>query len=125
MSEQIAHPLFPQLTEGLIRRILKARRARARFLTADLFSDPAWDILLELYASELGQRRINIGTLTDASGVPSTTALRWIRKLEEEGLVRRDEVVNDRRQVWVSLTSAGAAAMQSYFASLSATPITL
>lgn len=123
VAHQFSHPLFPNLNEGEIRRIQKARLARQRFLQRDLFADPAWDMLLELYASELGQQRVHIRLLCDASGVPDTTALRWIRKLEEEGLVMRQDVPNDRRQVWICLTPTASSAMQRYFATVSSGPI--
>ena len=98
-----------------LRRILKARRARAQFFDRDLFADPAWDILLELYASELGQRRMSVSDVCIASDVPATTALRWIRALELRGLLRRQEDHNDRRRAFVHLSDAGSAAVKDYF----------
>ena len=43
------------VSEKAVRAIIKQRRNRDRFFDAQLFADPAWDILLELYAAELGQ----------------------------------------------------------------------
>jgi DNA-binding MarR family transcriptional regulator len=125
VTEQFSHPLSPALDESLIRRIQNARRARSNFWNPDLFADPAWDMLLELYACKLGQQRVHVGLLCEASAVPKTTALRWLAKLEEEGLVFRQDVPHDARSVWVSLTPAGSAAMQRYFASISSTAVLL
>lgn len=123
VAHQFSHPPLPNLNEGQIRRIQRARLARQRFLQRDLFADPAWDMLLELYACELGQQRVHIRLLCDASGVPDTTALRWIGKLEEEGLVMRQEVPNDARRVWICLTPFASSAIQRYFSTESSAPI--
>src|SRR3954451_9357535 len=57
-----------------VRSILKARRMRARFFEAELFADPAWDVLLELYAAQIGQYRISVSSLCIGAAVPPTTA---------------------------------------------------
>jgi len=87
---------------------------RRQAFAADLFADPAWDMLLELYAIKCEDRRISISKLSFAAGVPSTTALRWIDKLEVEGLVVRTEDPMDARRVWIALSPSGLAAMDSY-----------
>ena len=98
-----------------IRRILKARRARSKFFDGDLFADPAWDMLLELYAAEVGGQRISVSSLCTASDVPATTALRWIHTLEREQLVKRVGDPLDGRRFFVSLTGKGSNAMGEYF----------
>lgn len=80
------------------------------------------DMLLDLYASDLEQSRIAVGSLCIASGVPNTTALRWISNLEREGLVTRQGDPYDGRRVWIDLTEAGREAMEAYFMSLPAQP---
>jgi hypothetical protein len=49
-------PTSPQF----VRRIISARASRRQFFSADLFADPAWDIMLELYALQCEQRRISV-----------------------------------------------------------------
>ena len=107
-----------QPSQEEVQRVLSARRARAKFFDADLFADPAWDILLEMYAAERGQRRISVSSLCVGSNVPSTTALRWIRMLEERGLLNRVGDPLDARRVFVSLSDKGSVAMAAYFQSL-------
>lgn len=104
---------------SLIRRVLHARRRRSRFFDPDLFADPAWDMLLELYALHLEQRRTNTTNLCVSSGVALTTALRWITKLEEQALVLRKELPNDGRVTWVELTPKGIRAMRNYLSEIS------
>lgn len=103
------------VTEQELRLMLRARRNRARFFDGDLFADPAWDMLLELYAAELGQRRLAVTSLCIGSGVPATTALRWIRTLENKGLLVRSADPRDGRRVFVSLSETAVRSMSAYF----------
>lgn len=97
-----------------IRGIIGARRRR-HVLGEDLFSDPAWDILLELYASELEHQRHSIGSLTASVPVPATTVLRWIAELERLHLVSRSDDPRDQRRIFIGLSSEGSKRMISFF----------
>ena len=101
-----------------VRRALHVRVLRGRFFNARLFADPAWDILLELYAAAITQRRLPISRLSERSAVPMTTALRWIDALESEGLVEREADRLDRRRVFIVLSEQGIKGMDAYFDSL-------
>jgi DNA-binding MarR family transcriptional regulator len=57
-------------------------------------------------------RRISTSSLCMGAAVPSTTALRWIRHLEELGLVHREDSASDGRVNWQSLTPKGSNAMR-------------
>lgn len=98
---------------------IKARSNRSKFFKASLFSDPAWDILLELFAAEQEARRVNISSAGLAAEIPLTTALRWINALEREGLVERVADPTDARRTFLSLTESGLRAMTLYFQSCS------
>lgn len=99
----------------LVKALIRARRKREAIFGGDLFADPAWDILLELYAAILVQRRVSISELCKAAAVPGTTALRWIEKLHRlEWLSRRADPLDSRR-VFVELTPRATAAMHRYF----------
>src|SRR3982750_3345737 len=93
-----------QATAPRVRSILKARRMRAKFFEAELFSDPAWDMLLELYAAEIIGYRTQVSSLCIGSAVPMTTALRWIKSLERKGMFVRTRDPDDGRRVFVSLS---------------------
>jgi DNA-binding MarR family transcriptional regulator len=101
-----------------IRNIQRARTNRGHLLPHELFSDPAWDMLLELFVSSLTQRRVSVSGLSSASGVPATTALRWLNTLEEHDLVVRCADPLDARRVFVMLSSKGSRGMREYFNSL-------
>lgn len=102
----------------LLRRIIRQRQLRARFFDGDLFADPAWDMLLDLTAARAEHKRVSVTSLCIASGVPPTTALRWINQLSEAGLLQRSEDDTDRRRAFLSLTDRAADAMTRYFAEL-------
>jgi DNA-binding MarR family transcriptional regulator len=102
----------------LLRRILRQRQLRARFFDGDLFADPAWDILLDLTAARAEHKRVSVTSLCIASGVPPTTALRWIGQMTEAGLLERIEDDTDRRRAFIALTDRAADGMARYFAEL-------
>lgn len=113
----------PAVMANRIRRHLKARRAREHFFGRDLFADPAWDILLEAYAAYSEDQSTSVTALCNAAAVPSTTALRWVRKLEQDGfLARRDDPVDGRR-TWIEITPAAAATMRRYIDAVSVLPL--
>jgi len=80
------------------------RRRRNEFFGGMLFADPAWDILLELYIMRVANKPVRVKNACLASGVPATTALRWIGLLQEQGLIERSADTTDHRVRWVSLT---------------------
>jgi DNA-binding MarR family transcriptional regulator len=91
----------------------RRRRDAAFGEDADLFGEPAWDILLDLLDADAQGRRISVTSASLASSVPATTGLRMIAILEERGLVMRTDDPLDRRRSHVSLTGKGRAAMQA------------
>jgi DNA-binding MarR family transcriptional regulator len=95
--------------------ILRERRRRNDFFDPELFGEPAWDMLLDLYGHQLDQNRISVSALCSSSGVPATTALRWIGNLERAGLVLRRNDPLDGRRVWIELTNDGSSAVDRYF----------
>jgi DNA-binding MarR family transcriptional regulator len=118
-SERLVRAARPALPDPrLVRRIIRQRQLRARFFDGELFSDPAWDMLLDLTAARAEHTRVSITSLCIASGVPPTTALRWIGQLTEAGLFQRVEDDADRRRAFVTLTDSAAEAMARYFAEI-------
>lgn len=93
----------------------KLRRERSQIFGdhADLFGEPAWDILLTLYIA-FGEGKQLMRTEASMFGViPQTTGLRILSQLEERGLVRSEKGSTDKR-VWLeSLTDRGIALMEA------------
>ncbi len=101
-----------------VKTVIRARQRRERFFQARLFSDPAWDMLLDLFVAQLEQRRVTVSSLCIAAAVPSTTGLRWIHLMETAGFFQRERDERDRRRVYITLTPAAIDAMNGYFATL-------
>lgn len=111
-------PRPPLPDPRLVRRIIRQRRMRDRFFDSGLFADPAWDILLDLTAARAEHTRVSVTSLCIASGVPPTTALRWIAQMVEAGVLERVEDEADRRRAFIALSDRTADAMARYFAEL-------
>jgi hypothetical protein len=109
-----ARPPLPD--PRLVRRIIRQRQLRARYFDDALFADPAWDMLLDLTAARAEQQRVSVTSLCIASGVPPTTALRWIGQLTAAGLLDRVDDETDRRRAFLTLSDKAADAMARYFA---------
>jgi hypothetical protein len=105
----------------LVRGIIRQRQLRARFLDGGLFSDPAWEMLLDLTAARVERKRVSVTSLCIASGAPPTTALRWIGQMVEAGLFVRVCDDSDRRRAFIELTEKAAEAMARYFSQVSLT----
>lgn len=102
----------------VVRQVIANRQARTRFFDAALFADPAWDMLLDLTAAHGEGAKVSVTSLCIASGVPATTALRWISQMVESGLFVRLADPDDRRRAFIALSDKALAAMSAYFASL-------
>lgn len=76
------------LTEDQVKSILDIRRERSAIFGEGLFSDPAWDILLELLAARLGRRKTTLSSLNRIA--PKSVIGRWVALLEERGLIACD-----------------------------------
>lgn len=87
------------------RALLRWRRLRTHYFDHVMFSEPAWDILLMLYVSDVSHGPQKLSHLVEGVETPSTTALRWIDYLENQQLVERTRHPIDQRLVLVGLTS--------------------
>jgi len=109
----IAMPTSAEKAEA----IHQARRARAAvFGRPDLFGEPAWDLLLELFAAHHKGRQVSISSACIAAAVPATTALRWIDRLEHLGLLQRTRDKSDGRRSYISLAPATLDLMEGWLA---------
>jgi len=98
-----------------IRPILQLRARRRQCFGESLFGEPAWEMLLELYDAKARGRREYVSSLCIASGVPATTALRWISHLESHGWLKRTADPRDRRRVFVEATQNTIEAVNRVF----------
>jgi hypothetical protein len=104
------------LTEKQIAAILELRRARAKYFGTELFADPAWDILLQLFAAKLGGRRLRLADLETLA--PRTTLARWAAVLEERGFVSCHFEPGGNTKLSLEISPLGAARMSELLRSL-------
>ena len=101
---------------ALARQAYALRRKRAAiFGNPDLFGEPAWDILLDLYIAHAEGKPVSVSSACIGSAAPPTTGLRWLGVLAEEGLLQRENDPDDNRRVMVRLSPAGITAMERFF----------
>lgn len=103
------------ISEQDVARVFQMWRARGAYLPDELLFDPAWGMLLELLLAELQGRRVSILRLCNVSSVPTSTALRWIKRLERLGFVIRQTDAQHADDQFAELSQKGRLALQSYF----------
>ncbi|MDE2596772.1 MAG: MarR family transcriptional regulator [Sphingomonadales bacterium] len=109
----------PEARETILQvaeRLYAERRRRGKHFRETLFCDPAWDILLDLFIATERGRDISVTSACLAAGVPSTTGLRWLHILEDEGLVISEPDAHDGRRRFIRLTRDAMARMRACLA---------
>lgn len=97
-------PSAPSTALAAARSLIRTRLAARATFKNDLFQDPAFDMLLTVFVA--GEERYELsGTAVIAGGgVPPTTGLRWLTKLEALGMIRRENHQTDKRRQIITLT---------------------
>ena len=99
---------------GEAKALLTARLKRAACFTGVRFSDPSFDMILQLYVATQEQRHITVSQLSSLSGGSSTTALRHIEHLEALGYILREADQVDRRRANVTMLPSLQAAVDEW-----------
>lgn len=106
-------------TEVALAAAVKAkeqRNVRPRFLGGeDLFGEPAWDILLDIFIRQTLDEKISVPKVGIVDQTPATTTLRWFLVLEENGLIAQEPDPDKKDQVLLRFTPTGYEAMLRYF----------
>ncbi len=100
---------------AFVRRVIAARQGRAKFFDAELFADPAWDMLLDLTAAHAENSRVSVTSLCIAAAVPATTALRWLKQMVDTGIFERIADPSDKRRAFIALSESSLDGMARYF----------
>jgi hypothetical protein len=90
------------------------RQLRSAYFRSDLFGEPAWNMLLDLFIRERAGHHTSVKAACLGSGAAKTTALRYISLLIDEGLIQREEDPEDGRRTWLTLSPAAAEMMTRY-----------
>jgi hypothetical protein len=105
-------------TLSIAQKLLTIRRQRERIWLGGLFSEPAWDMMLDLYVAWMTRTQVSVSSLCIASAAPTTTALRYIAALEREGIVERSSDEADRRRQFIELSAKARTEMNTLLSTL-------
>lgn len=87
--------------------LIEITKRRSRLVSAaNLFADPAWFILLDLFVRQNAGLQTSVSSACHASFSPVTTALRHIAILTERKIIQRQYDPVDQRRVFLELTEA-------------------
>lgn len=106
-----------EVLQKFARSILKARQRRSEFMDTSKFADPAWDILLDLTSAALEGRSVPVLSASAAANVPMTTALRYVKQLVADGMVKRWDDPGDKRRSLLALEDHALEVMVRYLSS--------
>lgn len=117
LRDRVADAEQSSLALSNARRTVRRRLLRRQLVGADeLFGEPAWEILLDLFIHEGEARSVSTSSACIASGLPTTSALRLLRRLCEEGLISREADRDDGRRNYVRLSPDLTHRLTAYFA---------
>ena len=97
----------PEGVVAVATRLYALRRQRDQTLGVSLFSEPAWDILLDLFISHHAGRQLSVSAVCIGACAPPATALRYLAILQEAGLVIRTRDESDGRRSHIHLSATG------------------
>jgi len=89
-------------------KALLIQSAVRRDMFKGLFRQPAWDMLLTAYVALHGGVELTESAVCAQSGEPVANARRWLRRMEQDGLVKRGGVPGDVTTVLVAITKGAA-----------------
>lgn len=125
-TEDTRTAIIPSRPASLITKaaaILSARKRRIQVFGTSMFGEPAWDMLLTLYIAEKSGLRLSLNRITERSGAPASTALRWLEYLVNQHLVRPELQPSDSQASFVTLTDKAWDLMKQYLTETSCDPI--
>jgi DNA-binding MarR family transcriptional regulator len=91
----------------------KVQQLRDEVFGSDLFSDPAWDLLLDLHVNERRGKSLSVTDLYLSTSAPPTTTLRWIDLLTARGILARAVDPKHKRRFYVHFTEQGRSMMET------------
>lgn len=94
----------------------RRRMLRRQLVGADeLFGEPAWDMLIDLFIHEAEAKPVSTSSLCIASGLPMSSALRLLQRLCDTGLVTREADRHDGRRNFIRLAPDLGQRLKAYF----------
>lgn len=101
-SEELTHS---DLIERAQKYLLWGRRKSATLDNGNgLFADSCWNMCLDIYICGLKEERVTVSSIAHSSGIPMTTAMRYINVMVEQGLIQKTQNPDDNRMTFVSVS---------------------
>jgi CheY-like chemotaxis protein/DNA-binding MarR family transcriptional regulator len=97
----------------VLRSLKRTSDQRSEFFDQSIFGDPCWDILLELTAARIQGQPVPVSSACNATHLPFSTALRYVRQLVDLGLIKRWRDPNDRRRDLLDVDDATFESMKT------------
>ena len=95
---------------------MRRRLLRQQLIGApELFGDPAWEMLIDLFVHECERKRLSISALCVTSSIPMSSALRLAQRLCDAGITRRVPDPIDGRRTFIRLDPVIAHRIRAYF----------
>lgn len=69
-----------------------------------LFTDSCWNMCLDIYLCGLKDQQVTVSAIAHSSGIPMTTAMRYINVMAEQGLLQKSSNPADQRMVFVAVS---------------------
>jgi hypothetical protein len=97
------------------KRIYSNRRKRRElFDDSEIFGEPTWDMLLDLFIRQSSDKTTSVTSACIAADTPTTTGLRWLKVLADRGHITIISDPKDRRRRLVRLSDRSYLAMCEY-----------
>ena len=102
-GQALATPVAQPMSVGDAARVFHQNSLKTGDLVGTELESPAWNILLAVFAETVAGERISVSSACYASGSATSTALRYIGRLENDGLIVRSPDPRDGRRSLVSI----------------------
>lgn len=104
-----------ELIGALLGYEINARALRASMFDPQVINDSSWTLAQDLFAARLKGEKMRTKELCATSGLPQTTVLRHLDRLEKLDLIRREADRDDSRVTLITMTDWGARCIREYY----------
>lgn len=97
--------------------VLRRRILRRQLVgSPELFGEPAWDMLLDLFIHESKGQHLSMSSLCATAGIPNSSAMKLAQRLCEAGILERTPDIFDGRRTLMKIAPEVAHRLRAYFA---------
>ncbi len=97
--------------------VLRRRILRKQLIGhAELFGEPAWDMLIDLFIHECRGEQLSMSSLCATAGIPTSSAMKLAQRLCEAGVLERTPDLFDGRRTLMKIAPEVAHRLRAYFA---------